>query len=224
MQPLDTVYRFETPEGVDLGLRVAGPVSRALAWVIDAAIRYAVLTALSIVLLPLLGLGIGLFLIMLFLLEWFYPVVFEVTKGATPGKKAMGLLVVHDNGTPIGWSASIIRNLLRVVDFLPLFYCIGLISVFLNRHFKRLGDLAAGTLVVYAERTHETGNLAQVTAQALPVALSVEEQRALLDFAERSPGIAPARVEELAEFITEEQGSHAVNKVLGYAGWIAKGR
>jgi hypothetical protein len=56
------------------------------------------------------------------------------------------------------------------------------------------------------------------------VALSVEEQRALLDFAERSHAIAPARVEELAEFITEEQGPQAVNKVLGYAGWIAKGR
>jgi uncharacterized RDD family membrane protein YckC len=141
---------FETPEGIDLGLRVAGPISRALAWIIDAFIRYSVLFALSTVLASLLSFGMGLFLILLFLLEWFYPVVFEVVRGATPGKKAMGLLVVHDNGTPVGWSASMIRNLLRSVDFLPFFYCAGLISILLNSRFKRLGDLAAGTLVVYA--------------------------------------------------------------------------
>ncbi len=224
MQPLDTVCRFETPEGVDLGLHVAGPVSRALAWVLDALIRYAVLLALSIVLTPLLELGFGLFLILLFLVEWFYPVIFEVVRGATPGKKAMGLLVVHDNGTPVGWSASLIRNLLRGIDFLPLFYCFGLISVLLNSRFKRLGDLAAGTLVVYAEKPREPSALAHAEAQVLPVALSVDEQRALLDFAERSPAISPARVEELAEYITEERGREAVEKVLGYAGWIAKGR
>ncbi len=224
MQLLDTVYRFETPEGVDLGLRVAGPISRALAWVIDALIRYAVLFALTTVTASLLGLGFGLFMIMLFLLEWLYPVVFEVTRGATPGKKAMGLLVVHDNGTPIGWSASLIRNLLRSVDFLPLFYGFGLVSVLLNSRFKRLGDLAAGSLVVYAEKPSEPSELVQVKARALPVALSVDEQRALLDFAERSPAIAPERVEELAEFITEERGPQAVEKVLSYAGWIAKGR
>ncbi len=224
MQPLDTVCRFETPEGVDLGLHVAGPVSRALAWVIDALVRYAVLLAFSIVLTPFLELGFGLFLILLFLVEWFYPVVFEVVRGATPGKKAMGLLVVHDNGTPVGWSASLIRNLLRGIDFLPLFYCFGLISVLLNSRFKRLGDLAAGTLVVYAEKPREPSSLVQAEARVLPVALSVDEQRALLDFAERSPTIAPARVEELAEYITVERGSEAVDKVLGYAGWIAKGR
>jgi uncharacterized RDD family membrane protein YckC len=224
MQPLDTVCRFETPEGADLGLRVAGPVSRALAWVIDAAIRYAVLMVASIVLTPLEELGMGLLLILLFLLEWFYPVVFEVVRGATPGKKAMGLLVVHDNGTPVGWPASMIRNLLRVIDFLPLFYCFGLISVLLNSRFKRLGDLAAGTLVVYAEESRESSELVQAEPRVLPVALTVDEQRALLDFAERSPSIAPARVEELAELIAEERGPAAVDKVLGYAGWIAKGR
>jgi uncharacterized RDD family membrane protein YckC len=225
---LDTVYRFETPEGVDLGLRVAGPVSRALAWVIDALIRYAVLFALTTVSASLLGLGFGLFMIMLFLMEWLYPVVFEVTRGATPGKKAMGLLVVHDNGTPIGWSASMIRNLLRSVDFLPLLYGFGLVSILLNSRFKRLGDLAAGTLVVYAEKPSEPSELvqaqAQAQAQALPVALSVDEQRALIDFAERRSTIAPERVQELAEFITEERGPQAVETVLSYASWIARGR
>jgi uncharacterized RDD family membrane protein YckC len=224
MLQLDTVHTFETPEGVDLGLRVAGPVPRALAFVLDTLIRYAVLFVLSMILLPLAELGIGAFLILLFLMEWFYPVLFEVTRGATPGKKAMGLTVVHDNGTPIGWPASLIRNLLRVVDFFPLFYGIGLLSMLINRRFQRLGDLAAGTLVVYTEAARRTDVTIEAEARALPVPLAVEEQRALLDFAERSTTLAPGRVEELAEIITDEHGPAAVQTVLGYARWLERGR
>lgn len=224
MLQLDTVHTFETPEGVDLGLRVAGPVPRALAFVLDALIRYTVLFVLSMILLPLAELGIGAFLIMLFLMEWFYPVLFEVTRGATPGKKAMGLIVVHDNGTPIGWPASLIRNLLRVIDFFPLFYGLGLLSMLINRQFKRLGDLAAGTLVVYAESTRRNEVMIEAEARVLPVPLAVDEQRALLDFAERSTTLAPGRVAELAEIITEERGHAAVQTVLGYARWLGRGR
>jgi uncharacterized RDD family membrane protein YckC len=224
MLRLDTVHTFETPEGVDLHLRVAGPVPRALAFVLDTLIRYAVLFVLAMVLLPLAQLGVGAFLIMLFLMEWFYPVLFEVTRGATPGKKAMGLTVVHDNGTPIGWAASIIRNLLRVIDFFPLFYGVGLLSMLISRQFKRLGDLAAGTLVVYAEEARRADIIINAAARALPVPLAVEEQRALLDFAERSATLAPARVEELAEIISTEHGTAAVQTVLGYARWLGHGR
>ncbi len=224
MLQLDTVHTFETPEGVDLSLRVAGPLPRALAWVLDTLIRYTVLFALSMVLLPLAELGIGTFLIMLFLMEWFYPVLFEVTRGATPGKKAMGLAVVHDNGTPIGWPASLIRNLLRVIDFFPVMYGLGLLSMLINRQFKRLGDLAAGTLVVYVEAAARADSVIGAEARALPVPLAVEEQRALLDFAERSATLAPGRVEELAEIISEERGPAAVQTVLGYARWLGSGR
>ena len=98
--------------------------------------------------------------------------------------------------------------------------------------FKRLGDLAAGTLVVYAEQNHrkastlsvEQARHLNVEPQPLPVTLGVEEQRALLDFAERSATLAPARVEELAEIISNEKGTSAVNNVLGYAHWLARGR
>ncbi len=224
MSQLDTLHTFETPEGVDLGLRVAGPVPRALAWAIDAALRYGALFILSMVLRALADLGAGAFFVMLFLMEWFYPVFFEVTRGATPGKRAMGLLVVHDNGTPVGWAASMIRNLLRVIDFFPVLYCAGLITVLMNRQFKRLGDLAAGTLVVYAEKLSDVSALAQAEPKTIPVPLDVDEQRALLDFAERSSRIAPARVEELAEMIADEQGEAAVRTVLGYASWLARGR
>lgn len=222
--PLDTVYTFETPEGVDLGLRIAGPLPRALAWAIDAAVRYAALFALSLVVFSLARLGEGLFLVMLFLVEWLYPVVFEVTRGTTPGKKALGLAVVHDNGTPVGWPASLIRNLLRVVDFFPVLYATGLASVLVNRQFKRLGDLAAGTLVVYVESASKRSALPDAVPLPLPTAISVDEQRALLDFAERSGSLAPGRVEELAEIITGEEGSQAVHTVHGYACWLARGR
>lgn len=224
MLRLDTVHTFETPEGVDLGLRVAGPLPRALAWVLDALIRYTALFALSMLLLPLAGLGVGAFLILLFLMEWFYPVLFEVTRGATPGKKAMGLTVVHDNGTPIGWPAAMIRNLLRVVDFFPLFYGAGVVSMLINRQFKRLGDLAAGTLVVYVEEARRSEAPIAAEPRPLPVPLAVEEQRALLDFAERSTTLAPGRVEELAEIISEARGPAAVQTVLGYAHWLGRGR
>ncbi len=224
MLQLDTVHTFETPEGVELGLRVAGPLPRTLAWVIDALIRYTALFIIALVLIPFGTLGAGLLLILLFLAEWFYPVLFEIKRGATPGKRAMGLTVVHDNGTPIGWPASLIRNLLRVIDFFPLFYGAGLLSMLINRQFKRLGDLAAGTLVVYVERARRSDHVIAAPPRPLPSALAVAEQRALLDFAERSATLAPSRVEELAELISDERGPAAVQSVLGYAHWLTRGK
>ncbi len=223
MQLLDTVHTFETPEGVDLSLRVAGPIPRALAVTLDAIIRYSVLFGISLAVMPFADLGVGALLIAVFFMEWLYPVFFEVMHGATPGKKAFGLLVVHDNGTPIGWPASMIRNLLRVVDFLPLLYTVGLITMVINRRFQRLGDLAAGTLVVYTESTTPVTNNVDTPARSLPVLLPVEDQRAILDFAERSAALSPARVQELAEILSDTQGEAAVKQVLGHARWLVSG-
>lgn len=204
---LDTCRAIETPEGVELGLRVAGPAPRFLAWVIDMLIRGAIYIGLSIILALLGRLGIGLLLIVIFLLEWFYPVLFEVYRqGATPGKRSMGLRVMHDDGTPVGWSASLVRNLLRAVDFLPLLYGLGLTSMLLTRDFKRLGDLAAGTLVVYSTQAPAPPSLPVATPQAPPVPLSTQEQRAVVDFAERAALLTPERVGELAGLATPLTG------------------
>jgi DNA-directed RNA polymerase subunit F len=70
----------------------------------------------------------------------------------------------------------------------------------------------------------EHNEMEETTTQVPPITLSVDEQRAMLDFAERYRSISPERAEELAEFVTEERGQKAVQKVLSYAGWIAKGR
>jgi uncharacterized RDD family membrane protein YckC len=196
---LDTARRVPTPEGIELTLRLAGPVPRAFAWVIDFVIRAAALWALLIAVQPFAKLGMAVFLLAYFFLEWLFPAWCEVRlRGATPGKKALGLMVLHDDGTPVTWPAALTRNLLRFVDFLPAFYGVGLIATVLNRDFKRLGDLAAGTVVVYRDRA-ATGFAVPPAAPLAPaIALSAAEQRAILDFAERAPGLTDERQTELA--------------------------
>jgi uncharacterized RDD family membrane protein YckC len=200
---LDTARSLPTPEGVELTLRLAGPVSRARAWLIDLFVRFGVFLVVATVLGVLGTAGAGLLAIAWFLLEWFYPVVFEVTRGgATPGKRMGGLAVLHDNGTPVGWSASVIRNLLRAVDFLPIGYAIGVISMLISPEFKRLGDLAAGTVVVYTEKNAGTAAVPVATPLAAPMPLKPDDQRAVIDFAERQQRWTPERAAELAELAT----------------------
>ena len=223
--PIDTVRLYETPEGVDLALRVAGPAPRAIAYLLDILIRFALL----LLVLPLAafsGLGTGLILLAVFGLEWLYPVVFEVRRGATPGKRLMGLMVVHDDGTPVRLPASLIRNLLRVVDFLPVFYGVGLVSMLVDQDFRRLGDLAAGTLVVYADTPPPKPTLPRVAPQPPPAGLPVEAQQAILAFAERGHTVSEARRIELAEILADgvsRQGEGAVAQVNAWAAWLARG-
>lgn len=161
------------------------------------------------------------------MLEWFYPVFFEVRNGQTPGKKAMGIHVINDNGTPVNWSASILRNLLRSVDFLPLMYCVGLISMLLNREFRRLGDLVAGTLVTYKEQTEQRTELPPADPLAPPQGLDIDEQLLLLLFAERSQSFSGERRIELANLLSEltgHEGEAAVQALWGNAHWLAEGK
>ncbi len=197
---LDTARRVPTPEGIEIGLRLAGPVPRAIAWVIDLALRVAALWLLLVALAVLAKIGTAVFLLAYFFLEWLFPAWCEVRwGGATPGKKALGLVVLHDDGTPVAWPAALTRNLLRVVDFLPFLYCIGFLSTVVNRDFKRLGDLAAGTVVVYRDRAPKGFAIAAAPPLAPPIPLSAAEQRAILDYAERAPGLTEERTAELAQ-------------------------
>jgi uncharacterized RDD family membrane protein YckC len=205
---LDTARLIATPEGIELALRLAGPAPRAAAWAVDFFLRAIALILLSMVLLPFGGLGMGLWLISWFLLEWLFPAACEVWyAGATPGKKLMGIQVVHDDGTSVKWMAALTRNLLRAVDFLPVLYGLGLISMLINRDYKRLGDLAANTLVIYRDAPRRTGSIAPAPPLAPGVALSLVEQRAVLDYAERISSITPERAEELAEIATRLVGN-----------------
>jgi len=216
MPLLDTHYAMETPEGIELELRVAGVMVRSAAWVIDLVMRLLLYFICIYAFSWLHNVGWGIISILVFMLEWFYPVLFEVYfHGASIGKHAMKIKVVHDNGTPIGWSASLIRNLLRAVDFLPFLYGLGLISMLSNRQFKRLGDLSAGTIVVY--HNPENAELAEFpTAEALPInlPLTLQEQKAIINFAQRAPNLAPERAQELAEIVTPLTGMDKPNAVL----------
>jgi uncharacterized RDD family membrane protein YckC len=196
---LDTQLAVEAPEGILLQLRPAGVVSRTFAFLIDLFIRFGIFIALSIPLAAMGGIGSALLLISLFLLEWFYPVVFELRmRGATPGKRALGLKVVMDSGLPVTPAASITRNLLRFADFLPFGYGFGLTSMLLRGDFKRLGDLAAGTLVVYEPTRVRTPKLPAAAPRPPARALTTAEQAALIALAQRAPRLTEERVEELA--------------------------
>jgi uncharacterized RDD family membrane protein YckC len=221
---LDTRRDLETPEGVELGLSMAGLPSRMMAAALDQVLRLMVYSTASVALGFLGDVGLGLLLITMFVGEWFYPVFFEVLwNGATPGKKALGLVVLHDDGTPVSWSASVVRNLMRTVDFLPLFYGFGIVAVVLSRDFKRLGDLAAGTVVVYRDSVPRAAKLAAAKPVPLPVPLSSGEQRAIVDFAERLVTWSPERARELASLaspLTGTAGEPAVESLSGMASWI----
>lgn len=220
---LDTVRHLETPEGITLSLRVAGPVARALAWIIDLLIKYAALLALLVALTILSRAGFGLWLIALFLTEWLYPALFEVyAGGATPGKKALGLIVVHANGTPVAWPAALIRNLLRAVDFLPVLYGFGVIAMFSNRDFQRLGDLAAGTVVIYRDPPLLAPSFPPGLALP-PPPLNLAEQQLMIDFADRGATLNPDRQAELAGLLTgltRQSGIAGVERLRAYARWL----
>ena len=222
---LDTIRAIPTPEGIELTLRLAGPLPRAVAWLIDLILRIAVLLLLAWTLGMLGGLGWGIIMILAFLLEWLAPAAFEVwADGSTPGKKAMGLMVLHDDGTPVDWPAALVRNLLRAVDFLPIGYAFGLTAMLINRDFKRLGDIAAGTVVVYRASAHKPVPIPAAAAVPAQRPLDLSEQRTILDFAERCPTLTPERAREIAELAVPVSGAppgHETERLLEIANFLS---
>ena len=196
---IDERLGLVTPEGAELNLTLAGPVPRTAAFLIDLLIRAAVYLILSIVLSFLGGAGRGLMLIGVFLIEWFYPVIFEVFwQGQTPGKRALGIAVSHDDGTPVTVNGSLLRNLLRTADFFPMAYFAGYLTMLSNRRFQRLGDLAAGTLVVHIERPDLKPVRVNIAARHPDWSVSLDQQRTLVAFLERGINLSQARRQELA--------------------------
>ncbi len=223
---LDTLYTAETPEGIALSLRPAGLVARGLAYLIDFAIRLGIFVAISIAVGMLGKMGFGILLIAYFCLEWFYPVVFELTRAAaTPGKRVMGLRVVMDSGLPVTPAAALTRNLLRAADFVPSFYGAGIVSMLWRHDSKRLGDLAAGTLVVFSDQVSLHGSLPPAEPQAPARPLSAREQMAIVSWAWRATRLTPERFDELARFAEpvlgpDTTGAPASQRLLGVAQWV----
>ena len=114
----------------------------------------------------------------MFFTYWLYGVGFEVlNNGMTPGKKMQGLQVVHDDGTPIRLPASLLRNLVLYVDLLPAAYAAGIVTMLLTNNFRRLGDLAGGTMVIYRPAEQAVATDAVAGVRAAPFALTIMAHR-----------------------------------------------
>ncbi|MCS6827338.1 MAG: RDD family protein [Caldilinea sp.] len=170
-------YIISTPENVTFGYFVAGLGSRFIAALIDTSLIVGLLLLLNLLATVLMswvvdpstaldtaeidpgwaaGLVLAVYALLNFTIFWGYYLVFELGwQGQTPGKRLAGIRVVRLDGGVPGFLEVAIRNLVRIVDFLPFAYALGFVVMFLNRQWRRLGDYAAGTLVVYEGSTSQ---------------------------------------------------------------------
>lgn len=196
---IDTILTAETPEGIAIVIRPAGFAVRCTAFLIDVFIRFCILSGLG----TALGIGghftRGAMFIVLFAVNWLYPIIFELTPlAATPGKHVMGLQVMMANGLPITPAGCLTRNLMRAVDLLPLMYAFAIVTMLLRNDARRLGDLAGGTVVVYRHDMAVAGVFGTGDPMPPPVPLSPRQQAAIAAFAWRVDRLTPQRAEEIA--------------------------
>ncbi len=219
MELLDTTATVETPERVSFRYRLAGPGQRALAWAIDVFVQVVLVILLLLLALAwgaatdLGEIGLGLFFLGTFCVQWLYGAAFETLWGGrTPGKRIADLRVVKTDGAPARFPDFLLRNLLKAVDFLPLFFGVGVLVMTADRRMRRIGDLVAGTVVVAEDKANVLGNVAvrppvtEEERQALPagVALRPDELRAIEAFLRRRSRLSDERAEELARYLGPE--------------------
>jgi uncharacterized RDD family membrane protein YckC len=164
MNPDSDQLSIQTPELVDIEMPLAGIGSRFIAILVDTLIWAAALLILGLMFYAISPAveafsqisyqwQIALWFFAVFLLNWGYFTLFEAFwNGQTPGKRVAKIRVIQRSGRSIGFFESLARNLVRYVDQIPFFYAVGVIVMFITRQHQRLGDLAAGTLVVRERR------------------------------------------------------------------------
>jgi uncharacterized RDD family membrane protein YckC len=211
----DEYLHIDTPENVAFDYQVAGIGSRFLAALIDTILILLLQALVNVVLFLLLtsmfgnpllwdtssavGWTVALFGLIAFAFLWGYYVFFEMKwNGQSPGKRKVGLRVIRTDGMPITLTESLIRNLVRLVDFLPTYYGLGVVTMFINEQARRLGDLAAGTVVIH-DRAHIT--LENLDAEA-----------ALSRLSRSTPGPARSRPSEEPQ---PQAGASSKEKALG---------
>ena len=177
-------FVIDTPENVEFSYQVAGIGSRFLAALVDSAIIVVAMVVAQLSLWALFstawgatlmsrlaGWGVAVYVLVTFAIFWGYYIVFEMAwNGQTPGKRWIGLRVIKVNGYPISLVDSTIRNLVRLVDFLPAYYGLGVITMFANAQARRLGDFAAGTVVVKERKEVTLESLRPPAAVSAPPA------------------------------------------------------
>ncbi len=144
---------IRTPENVAFEHELAALGSRAMAWGVDVVVIVALMLIASFAMQPVMsalgGLALALYFVVIFLIQWWYGAITEwLLNGQTLGKKLLGLRSIGERGLRITFLQAVIRNLVRTVDFLPLLYGVGGVTALLDPRGRRLGDLAAGTVVV----------------------------------------------------------------------------
>jgi uncharacterized RDD family membrane protein YckC len=207
-----------TGEAVAIRYELAGLGSRFLAVVVDMVAQFAIVIALligfgfaasSLSRIPFIGSKngeawlIAFVVILIFLIFFGWFIIFETWwSGRTPGKRALGLRVVRDGGFPIDLGAAVIRNLVRIVELFFGFYLLSAVSALISRENKRLGDLAAGTIVV-RDRADAVPDLDAYLARSAPSENGLSDADRLLveRFLARRAGLEPAARYRLAERI-----------------------
>ncbi len=226
---LEDHYSIETPEGLRLDLVLAGVGTRIVAAIIDTAAVGALMFAVAVgaaMIAPLLGESpadagfvlIAFVLALLTAIPLTYFVVFETLDGGRSlGKRALRMRVVRDNGLPVGFTGSLIRNLLRLIDVLPGAYLVGLLAVLASAGNQRIGDMAAGTLVVMEPTTRSTPTWTpggETTGPRWDVSRVTDEQlRAIRYFLERRPTLSHEQ-----QLLFAAQIAGRVRPVVGTAG------
>ncbi len=174
---MDQDISIPTPESLEFSHEPAGIGSRFVAGIVDTVLQATMILGLFLIAglwtSPLRSFSshLGMWatsavILALFLIFWGYHIFFEMLwNGQTPGKRAAGVRILKDGGYPIGFLDSVVRNLLRPIDFLPFSYGVGAIVVLCNSKCKRIGDFAAGTIVVKERRVEMPHSLASQNAK-----------------------------------------------------------
>jgi uncharacterized RDD family membrane protein YckC len=216
VEKVSGLVSVETPEQIQFTFRLAGPGARMLAYLIDLAIRAGIVSVVSFTLMAIIGvfseeLSGGLLLVLLFAVEWGYYTLIEWRwNGSTPGKKALGIRVVRTDGVALDFVRSAMRNLLRAADIFPLFYASGLAVMFLSGTQRRLGDIAADTMVI-REAPARLKDLPPLPEDATPLPAGALKELRLRDFDlglideffRRRHLFSPDRARELASILAE---------------------
>jgi uncharacterized RDD family membrane protein YckC len=222
---LDGRLSLTTPEGVRLLLIPAGPAARAWAWALDFLL-WLLIVSILMAIFSSSKFGQGILAVLMFFSYWGYPIICEVYfDGRTIGKRATGIQVLRADGLPVGWRESSLRNLLLVADFLPIAYTTGLLCMLCDGRFRRLGDIVAGTQVVYKEKTQDRVTVAETTPVHLPFPLTPGQQRALTDLFEREKRLPLDRLHELgtiAEPLTGLTGEASLERMRGYVAELTR--
>jgi uncharacterized RDD family membrane protein YckC len=165
MGPIGDQLNIDTPELVAIEMPLAGIGSRFIAILIDSLIlsgSFLVLVLVAAILIPALHVfggvsanwAVGIFFLIVFLLQWGYFTLFEAFgNGRTPGKRVAKIRAIHQSGRGISFVESLARNLVRIIDYMPGVYAVGVVAIFVSRRNQRLGDMVAGTLVVRDRET-----------------------------------------------------------------------